>query len=68
MKHLVFVNSLVGGVVAWQTLLSMRSELRPPDPTRLYIDDRLLSNGFEIQQTTGKIRNILLVHEKHLIV
>ncbi|XP_070566727.1 PMS1 protein homolog 1-like [Ptychodera flava] len=43
--------SLVGGIVAWQALLSMRSEVRPPDPTRHYTDDRLLANGFEIQQT-----------------
>ncbi|XP_077869172.1 PMS1 protein homolog 1-like [Saccoglossus kowalevskii] len=43
--------NMLGGTVLWQTLLSMQSEVRPPDQTRYYTDKRLLSNGFEIQQT-----------------
>ncbi|XP_077978141.1 PMS1 protein homolog 1-like [Glandiceps talaboti] len=49
---IVLNPSLVGGMISWQTLLSMQSTVRLPDPTRHYTDNRLLANGFDIQQTT----------------
>ncbi|XP_033113019.1 PMS1 protein homolog 1-like isoform X2 [Anneissia japonica] len=43
--------SMVGGHENWQTLMTMKSHVSAVDATRIFIDERLVANGFEIKQT-----------------